>query len=305
MPEGDSVYRAARKLNTALADHNLIATDFRLPKLAAADLTGQQIKEAVSRGKHILIRTTEGTSVRSHLKMEGEWNLYRPGEKWRGGPAHWIRVVLQTEPWTAVGYRLAMVEIVPTAEEEKLVGHLGPDLLGPGWDIEEALRRIMRDPGLSIAEALLEQTNLAGIGNFFKNEVLFLKGIWPWTATGEVEDLRGVVELAQRLLKFSAEHGPEVTTGDLRKGRKSWVMERPGNPCFRCGTLIEVTRGGSGGVAAPYGSDSERQKLRSPRDNQGGPPERLTYWCPHCQPAPKAAVLLSGRAAGPRPADAK
>lgn len=256
MPEGDTVFRAARNLHRALAGRVLTRTDFRVPRLANADLAGQTVREVVPKGKHLLTRTDRGMTLRTHFKMEGAWVLYRPEDRWRG-PSHEIRVVLENEEWTAVGYMLAMVDLLPTEKEHEVVGHLGPDILGPDWDLEEVVRRIRRRPEITIAEALLDQTNVAGIGNLYKNETLFLRGIDPRTPVGEVKDLPATVLLAQRLLRMNIDHAEQTTTGNSRKGRQWWVMERPGRPCYRCGSLIQVV-------------------------NHGSPP-RLSYWCPRCQ----------------------
>src|SRR5688572_5182963 len=133
MPEGDSVFLAASRLNAALAGLELTRTDFRVPRYATLDLSGRRMTEVVARGKHILMRTTGGTTIHSHFKMEGEWHLYRPGERWHG-PGWQVRVVLETESWVAVGFRLGVVDVLPTERESEIVGHLGPDLLGPDWD---------------------------------------------------------------------------------------------------------------------------------------------------------------------------
>ncbi len=262
MPEGDTVFRASRSMNKALAGRVLTATDFRVPQHATADLSGQTVTEVVPRGKHMLTRTDAGVTLHTHFKMEGTWHLYKPVTKWRGGPSHEIRAILKNDEWTAVGYRLAIVELLPTAEEDRAVGHLGPDLLGPDWDLDEALARINAKPELAIGEALLDQRNLAGIGNIYKNETLFLKGLHPWTPVNRVKDLAGVLLLAQKLLKLSCEHAAQSTTGNTAPGQRRWVISRGGQPCRRCGTRIVTGMQGDALV------------------------ERFTYWCPHCQPEP-------------------
>src|ERR671930_21164 len=141
MPEGDTVHLAAARLDAALAGQRLLATDLRVPRpvrvpmgslapssyFATADLSGQTVREVVARGKHLLLRTDAGVSLHSHLKMEGAWQLYRPGERWRA-PAWQVRAVLRTEPWVAVGVRLGVCELLPTGREHEVVGHLGPDV---------------------------------------------------------------------------------------------------------------------------------------------------------------------------------
>ncbi len=161
----------------------LTRSDFRVPQHATSDLTGARVLGTVSRGKHLLTRFSpaEGplVSLHTHLKMEGAWHVHAPGTRWRR-PAHEARVVLATDRWEAVGFALGVVELLPTAREDRAVGHLGPDLLGPDWDEEEVLRRLAADPGRTLGEALLDQRNLAGIGTIFRSETLFLSGVSPF-----------------------------------------------------------------------------------------------------------------------------
>jgi endonuclease-8 len=262
VPEGDTVWRTARNLSAALAGAPLVRTDFRLPALATLDLSGRQVLEVVSRGKHLLVRVDPDVSLHSHLRMDGSWHLYREGSRWSGGPGHEIRVVLATASWAAVGYRLHDVALVATSREAELVGHLGPDLLGPDWDPAEAERRLRQDPLRPVGEALLDQRALAGIGNVYKAETLFLSGVSPWRPVGEVASLDRVVERAHRLLSANRERTTQTTTGDTRRGRQHWVYDRAGRPCLRCGTMIRSAE-------------------------QGDPLyERVAYWCPSCQPGP-------------------
>jgi endonuclease VIII len=260
MPEGDTVWLAGQRLREALAGRVLTRSDFRVPQLATADLTGRGVLDVVSRGKHLLTRVDGGLTLHTHFKMEGAWHLYRPGERWRGGPAWQVRVVLANAEWEAVGYRLPVVELLPTDEETRVVGHLGPDLLGPAWDLAEAVRRVTADPDRSIGEALLDQRNLAGIGTFYRAELLFLQGIHPRTPVREIGNLRRVIQRGQQLLYANRWRTEQSTTGDLRPNRRTYVFERPGQPCRRCGTAI--------------------------RTEEFGPlmQERRSYWCPRCQP---------------------
>lgn len=268
MPEGDTVWRAAHRLHDALAGQRLTAADLRHPRWAAVDLRTRLVSEVVSRGKHLLTRTIadDGTAVtvHTHLGMDGSWRLYRPGERWRGGPTHQIRVVFATPTITAVAYRLKQVTVVPTADESQLVGHLGPDLLGTDWDAAEAVRRLSSRPEREIGVALLDQRNLAGIGNVYRAEVLFLRGVSPFTPVRDVADLPAMVELARRLLEANKQVPEQVTTGSLRRGEHHWVYRRAGAACRRCGTPVR---------AADLGEDPEA---------------RRAYWCPHCQPGPQS-----------------
>jgi endonuclease-8 len=145
VPEGDSVWRAASQLHTALAGQKLLASDFRVPRFATLNLAGWTMEEVVPRGKHLLMRLVgpaqDRLTIHSHLKMEGSWQIYPPGGRWRK-PGFTARCVLRTAVADAVGFSLGIVEVVATAEEDSIVGFLGPDLLGPDWDLDEAERRV-------------------------------------------------------------------------------------------------------------------------------------------------------------------
>lgn len=263
MPEGDTVYLTARRLHRALADRVLTTSDFRVPQLATADLTGRRVLEVVSRGKHLLTRVDGELTLHTHLRMDGSWRVFGVGSRWSGGPAHEVRVVLANEGWQAVGYRMPVVDLLRTGDEHTVVGHLGPDLLGPGWDENEATRRLRATPDREIGPALLDQRNLAGIGNLYKSETLFLSGINPWTHVGDIADLLGVVRRAHRLLVANKDHWHQTTTGSTFRGQENWVFERARRPCRRCGTQIQRA------TQPERGREVE---------------ERITYWCPHCQP---------------------
>jgi endonuclease-8 len=254
MPEGDVVWHTARRLHAALAGRALTRSDFRVPRLATVDLTGDVVIEAVSRGKHLLTRTKNGLTVHTHLRMDGTWRV-RPAAE-RIPDSHRIRLLLANGEWQAVGYQLGVVELIRTSEESRVTGHLGPDLLGSDWDCAEAVRRLSAEPDRPIGEALLDQCNLAGIGNFYKAEVLFLRGINPWRPVSGVSDLGAVAELARRLLDANKERIGQVTTGNWRRSEETWVYGRRGRPCRRCGTPVR----------------SEGQQ------------DRVTFWCPSCQP---------------------
>jgi endonuclease-8 len=265
VPEGDTVWNTAQVLQRDIAGDVLTRSDFRVPQLATADLSGATVVESASRGKHLLLRLLllrdngdDRVTLHSHLRMDGAWRTYKPGEPWRGGPAHLVRVALHTKAAVAVGFHLHELTLVRTQDEHRVVGHLGPDLLGADWNADEAVRRLLGKPERAIADALLDQRNLAGIGNLYKAETLFLRGVWPWTPVGEVTDLTGMVELAQRLLASNKGRWTQSTTGSLRKGEQQWVFERGGRACRRCGTTIKRWTGGDH--------------------------DRITYWCPTCQP---------------------
>lgn len=256
MPEGDTVYRTAQKLGP-LTGQVLTESDFRIPSLALTDLAGRTVLETVSRGKHLLTRLEGEITVHSHLRMEGRWDVQAPGTRWRR-PEHEARVVLRTAKTEAIGFSV-LVDVVPTPAESSLVGHLGPDLLGPDWDPDEALRRLERQAHLPIGTALLDQRNLAGIGNVYRAELCFLSGVDPHAPTSTVKDLRRMVTRAHQMLVAHKDRSSRVTTGDTRPGRRLWVYGRKG-PCLRCGTPIERDE---------FGPETQ---------------ERIVYWCPVCQP---------------------
>jgi endonuclease-8 len=256
VPEGDTVYRAARRLHDALAGHEITRFELRVPKLATADLRGEVVHEVAPRGKHLLHRIGEHT-LRTHLKMEGRWDVYRDGERWRR-PAFRARAVIGIAGVETVGFDLADIALVPSTAEDTLVGHLGPDPLSDAWDPAEATRRLQRDPR-PVHVALLDQRNVAGFGNEYANEILFVAGILPTTPAKQA-DAAAVLDLGARMIRANRDRPDRTFTGDARPGRTTWVYRREGRECRRCGTLI---RGGE------LGADPTE--------------ERVTFWCPSCQ----------------------
>ncbi|MEP9364690.1 DNA-formamidopyrimidine glycosylase family protein [Nocardioides sp. CN2-186] len=262
MPEGDAVWRTAQRLHRGLSGKQLTRTDFRVPAIATVDLSGSSVVETVSRGKHLLTRIdgpTGAWTLHTHLKMEGSWRLFRPDERW-GKPDHVVRVVLGTAERTAVGFQLGLVELVRSDREDDVVGHLGPDLLGPDWDEAEAVRRLTADPERPLGEALLDQRNLAGIGTIYRTELCFLTGYDPRTPVGAVTDPLRMVRLARSMLDQNRNLPQICTTGDKRRGHSLWVYGRSHQRCLRCGTPIEQAELGA------------------------QPRARVAYWCPRCQP---------------------
>ncbi|WP_406270810.1 Fpg/Nei family DNA glycosylase [Nocardia sp. NBC_00881] len=258
MPEGDTVYLTAGRLRAALAGKELTRSDFRVPRFATVDLRGQVVESVGSYGKHLFIRTPT-SSIHSHLKMEGSWRVFHCGQRWTG-PRVAARVVLGTDELEAVGFSLGTVEVVRVSEERRIVDHLGPDLLGSNWDAAEAVRRLERYPNQAIGVALLDQRNLAGIGNIFRSEVCFLRRIHPATRVGDVPDLFALANEAHRVLTEAADKPP----------RRPLAFGRTHRPCQRCGTPLVADLLGD---TAP---DSDRVVQR----------ERGIYFCPRCQPFP-------------------
>lgn len=258
MPEGDTVWRTAHRLHEALASRRLTRSDFRVPRFATLDLAGETVDEVVSQGKHLLIRTP-GQSIHTHLKMEGAWHVYRLGSCWRR-PGHSARIVLENDEWQAVGFSLGITEVVARSDEASIVGHLGPDLLGPDFDLDEAVRRVANDPDRPVFLALLDQRNVAGFGNEYVNELLFIMGLQPTRPVGEVRDVRRVIERGRRMLAVNKARVERSFTGSIRTGEDRWVYNRERARCRRCGT-----------------------PLRSGMLGDKPTAERDTFWCPHCQ----------------------
>jgi len=251
VPEGDTVYRTAARLREALGGRTLTRCDVRVPRFATVDLSGRTVDEVLSRGKHLFIRVGDA-SIHSHLKMDGAWLI---GGQLRRVPAFKVRILLATEDTRAAGVDLGLLEILPRATDLDAVAHLGPDLLGDDWDPDRAAANLAADPQRRLAEALLDQRVLAGIGNVYANELCFLSGHLPSTPVGRVRDPLRLVRRAREMLWLNRLRAERTTTGDTRPGRNLWVYGRAGRPCRRCDTRIEHDATGA----------------------------RVRYWCPHCQ----------------------
>jgi endonuclease-8 len=258
MPEGDTVWRTARTLHEALAGRTLTRSDLRVPQWATLDLRGVTVDEAASRGKHLFVRAGD-VSLHTHLKMEGAWHVYPPHGRWRR-PAHTARVVLENADHQAVGFSLGLVEVLDRTAEDDAMHWLGPDLLGPEWSLDEAVRRVTADPDRPVFLALHDQRNVAGFGNEYVNEICFLHGLLPTRPVAEVADVRHVIERGQRLIALNSRRPVRTFTGSLRDAEELWVFGRDRRPCRRCGTAIR--RG-------ELGDDPTRR--------------RNTFWCPTCQ----------------------
>lgn len=252
MPEGDTVYHTATMLRDALVAKTLTRCDIRVPRFATTDLAGLTVDEVISRGKHLFIRVG-GASIHSHLKMDGSWRVsprYRPVRE-----DHHVRIVLETSDSQAAGIDLGQLEILDRARDLAAVAHLGPDLLGADWNPRTAAANLVADPGRPIAEALLDQRVMAGVGNVYCNELCFVFGLVPTAPVSAVADPRRVVSRAHDMLMANRSGWHRTTTGNRRRGQELWVYGRAGLACRRCGTLIASDHAG----------------------------DRVTYWCPFCQ----------------------
>lgn len=261
MPEGDTVWRTAARLHEALAGERLERADLRWPSLATADLRGARTLEVRSRGKHLLHRLDTGLTLHSHLRMEGQWRIEATAALTpRLLTNDQLRALLGTTRWTALGLRLGMLDLVATDAEDSLVGHLGPDVLGPDWGPQRAAANLAASQE-TIGAALLDQRTLAGVGTMYAAESLFLERLGPWTPAASLNSatIVGVVERAHRLLDTGRRSAIQSTTGSTRRGETTFVHGRSGRPCRRCGTTVRVAM-----VGAP-------------------PQERTMFYCPGCQ----------------------
>lgn len=253
MPEGDTVFRTAAALRDALVGKTLTRCDVRVPRYATVDLSGSPVDEVISRGKHLFIRVG-AASIHSHLKMDGSWRLST-----RGVPAHKIRILLRAGETTAAGIDLGVLEILDRTTDQDVVAHLGPDLLGEDWDPQRAAANLVGDPQRPLADALLDQRVMAGVGNVYCNELCFLFGRLPTSPVESVTDPLRLVTRARDMLWANRLRISRTTTGNTRTGQELWVYGRAGQPCRRCGGRI--TRAESGDAIG----------------------DRVRYWCPRCQ----------------------
>lgn len=259
MPEGDTVFRTAKMLDSALAGRTVTRFEIRT-YIEGPDLVGAVIGGCYPVGKHLFLQIGD-FSLHSHLKMEGKWHVYPAGQRWRL-PGYKARIVIGTEDHEAVGFELAQVQVTAIGQQHLLVQHLGPDVLSAEWGStqqDEAVRRLRAD-GRPLHVALLEQRNIAGFGNEYANELCFLAGLNPAVSATEV-DFLPILKTGRRAIVANCARWNRTFTGDTRIGRRHYVFGRRGKPCFRCGTLVQKTQLGA-----------DPQKMRD------------VYWCPKCQP---------------------
>jgi len=270
MPEGDTIFRAARTLHRALAGKTVVRFESMLPALDRLEIAGRTIDRVSTAGKHLLMHFSGDLVLRTHMRMNGSWHIYRPGERWQR-PRRDMRVVIATDEYEAVGFSIPEAELIASRDLRRHddLRKLGPDLLADTFDAAEAMRRLRERGEIAIADALLNQRVMAGIGNVYKSEVLFLCRINPATQVRDLDDaqLASIVETAARLLRLNVSEGvaPMTTyTGFRRTTRRDdpkerlWVYGRARLPCRRCGTPVSIRK---------QGTDA-----------------RLTYWCSTCQP---------------------
>ncbi len=266
MPEGDTIFLAAATLRRALAGDTVTRFTSLLPALTRIDVdrrvAGRTIEAVEARGKHLLIAFSGDLVLRTHMRMNGTWHVYPHGARWRR-PRRDMRIVIETARAMAVAFNVSVAEFLTSAQlrRQAQLQSLGPDLLAERFDADEARRRIRAEGNVPIADALLTQRSIAGIGNVFKSEVLFLARIDPFEKTAAVSDAQidEILAVARKVMAVSVRLGRRTTRSSLNPADRLWVYGRGGRPCFRCGTAIQARK---------TGDDA-----------------RITYWCPRCQRA--------------------
>jgi endonuclease-8 len=274
MPEGDSIFRAARTLARALEGRTVTQFETAYAQLDRFDdqqaIAGRTVEKVEALGKHLLMRFSGGLTLRTHMRMNGSWHIYRPGERWQR-PRRNMRVLIGTEAFVAVAFDVPVAEFLDdrALARSPELQRLGPDLLGVDFDPAAALARLRARGQLPIHQALLDQTVVAGIGNVYRSELLFLTGLHPDTPVGGIaeEKLAELVALARRLLQANVATGSDAaittysglrrTTGRSDESERLWVYSRRGKPCRKCATPIEYRKVGLGA--------------------------RGLYFCPRCQ----------------------
>lgn len=268
MPEGDTIYRAAKTLHAALAGRTITRFETVFPQLARIDhatpLAGRTVEKVASAGKNLIMTFSGDLHLRTHMRMNGSWHIYRPGERWRKRFSE-MRIVIETDAYVAVAFNVPVAEMHDgrSLERQDDLLHIGPDFLGETFDLDEAHRRVRQHPDTEIADVLLNQRIAAGVGNEYKSEVLFLCRVHPFTPVRDLPDetITRLLEVSRKLMLANVRKrtpGRE-TTFNLDPSQKLYVYARARKPCRRCGTPIQ---------SAKQGKDA-----------------RGTYWCPKCQPS--------------------
>jgi endonuclease-8 len=262
LPEGDTIYRAARTLAARLKGKKVLRFESTVPALANVRLEGTHVESVEARGKNLQVVFDDGRVLSTHMKMNGSWHVYHPGERWFL-PSHRARAVIEVSDCVAVCFSAPVVELHASAArlEQARLGRLGPDILSPSFDAAGASNRILTRAALTLGEALLDQSLVSGIGNVYKSESLFLERLSPFVQSAEIprEQLVALVERARALMlpNLLAGRGMRTTRGVAAGASRHWVYRRSRESCFVCGTTIRMRRQGA--------------------------TRRSTYFCPSCQ----------------------
>jgi len=274
VPEGDTIFRSARTLHQALSGATVTGFETAYAPLASVHdntpLTGRVIENVEARGKWLLIHFSGNLILVTHMLMSGSWHLYRPGERWKRGRSH-MRIVIRTANIEAVAFdvQVARFHSASSLERHSAIPNLGPDLLGQQFDDDEARARIRARANDEIANVLLNQQVVAGIGNVYKSEIAFACGVHPFRVVSSLSDaeIDCLIHTAKKFMTSNVAESSSAsivtagrrTTRNVDPGARLWVYGRQGRECRRCGTAILMRKQGTGA--------------------------RSTYWCPECQPS--------------------
>ena len=283
MPEGDTIFRTARSIGRALMGKPVIAFRSTYPLLTRFNddtpLAGQTVNRVEARGKWLLISFSGGGILASHLLMNGRWHIYRHGERWQLARVH-MRIVIENSEYQVVGFRVPVAEMhtARSLARNAKIPRAENDFLSAEFDAGAALERLLAWPEQAVADALLDQRVLAGVGNVFKSEICFVNGLNPFRTVASLtrEQAAATIASSQRLLKANVleDSGDTIVTyrGQRRRttnasdpGASLWVYGRNGEPCRRCGDVI-------------------RRRIQ-------GADARVTFWCPQCQPMPDGSDI--------------
>jgi len=283
VPEGDTIFRTARALGRALAGKPVTGFRSTYPLLTRFDdetpLAGQTVEAVESRGKWLLIHFSGGGTLATHMLMSGSWHIYRPGERWQQ-PRVNMRIVLENSEYIAVGFRVPVAKMLKPEElaRAKKIPAPAIDVLSEEFNAEEVVRRVMAHGGEEIADVLLHQEVLAGVGNVFKSEICFVTGVNPFCKVAALSGatVAGLISHAQKLVAANVleDSGDAIvtyggrrrrTTHESDPGASLWVYGRSGEPCRRCGEAV-------------------RRRIQ-------GPDARVTFWCASCQPMPDGSQI--------------
>lgn len=264
MPEGDTIHRAARTLHAALAGRTVTKFETVFPQLARVEVRGRSVESVEAMGKNLLMHFSGDLHLRTHMRMNGSWHIYKPGERWRKRFSE-MRILIETDAWVAVAFNVPVAEMHDSRSLERQddLLHIGPDFLGEEFDFDEARRRIRARGDGEIAVVLLNQRVVSGIGNEYKSELLFLARVNPFARVDQLTDdqLDTILKTARKVMlaNIRKRSPARITNFSLNPRTWQYVYGRGGKPCLKCGTPIEY---------AKQGTDA-----------------RGTYWCPKCQRA--------------------
>jgi endonuclease VIII len=262
MPEGDTIHRAARTLHAALAGRTVTKFETVFPQLARVEVTGRTVESVDAAGKNLLMHFSGDLHLRTHMRMNGSWHIYKPGERWRKRFSD-MRILIETDAWVAVAFNVPVAELHDSRSLERQddLLHMGPDFLGEELDFDEARRRIRERTDSEIADVLLNQRVVSGIGNEYKSELLFMARVSPFARVRDVTDeqLDTILKTARKVMLANIRKRSPARITNFSFDRKIWqyVYGRGGKPCLKCGTPIRYAKQG--------------------KDARG------TYWCPRCQ----------------------